>query len=242
MKDTDSALMPHFLTIRQALQEQIREGLMQPGSKLPAERKLAEAFNTTRITLREALVLLEAEGVIYREGRRGWFVSPPRMEYHPARRSHFHAMVKAQGRVPSTRCLSYETVPAHASLCRQMALAPLEPVHRIRRLRSIDGRPVLYAEHYLKPALFPELLAQNLDGSMTELYRERYGYEYGRVRFQIYPTALVGEVAEALNVGQGSQGLLIIRVNHDQQGRLLDCDFEYWRHDAICVTADVEGS
>ena len=241
MKGSDPTLMPHFLTIRSALQEQIREGLLQPGGKLPAERKLAEAFNTTRITLREALVLLEAEGVIYREERRGWFVSPTRMDYDPGSRSHFHEMVKAQGLTPDTRSLSTETVPAHASLCRLMELPPLEPVHRIKRLRSIDGRPVLYAEHYLKPSLFPDILSQDLNGSMTELYRDKYGYQYGRLRFQIYPTALVGEAAEALNVGQGSQGLLIIRVNYDQNGQLLDADFEYWRHDAICITADING-
>lgn len=242
MKYPDRALMPQFLLIRQALQEQIREGLLQPGAKLPAERKLAEAFNTTRITLREALLLLEAEGVIYREERRGWFVAPPRIDYDPARRSHFHAMVEAQGREPATRCLDTATVPAHASLCRLMSLPPLEPVHRVRRLRCIDGRPVLYAEHYLPVTLFPDILNQDLNGSLTELYQEKYGYQYGRMRFQIYPTALVGEAAEALNVGQGSQGLLIVRVNYTRDGQLLDCDHEYWRHDAICVTADIAGS
>lgn len=239
MKETALPVTPHFLNIRQALQEQIREGLLLPGSKLPAERKLAEAFNTTRITLREALVLLEAEGVIYREERRGWFVSPPRMDYDPARRSHFHAMVEAQGRRPGTRCLSTETVPANARLCRLMELAPLEPVHRVRRLRYIDDRAVLYVEHYLKPSLLPGILDMTLDGSITELYKERFGYEYGRLRFYIYPTALVGEAAEALGVGQGSQGLLIVRINYDRRGQLLDCDFEYWRHDAIRITADI---
>ena len=38
-----------------ALQEQIEHGLLAPGGKLPAERKLSEVFDTTRITLREAL-------------------------------------------------------------------------------------------------------------------------------------------------------------------------------------------
>lgn len=59
-----------------ALQEQIEHGLLAPGCKLPAERKLSEVFDTTRITLREALVQLEACGLIYREERRGWFVAP----------------------------------------------------------------------------------------------------------------------------------------------------------------------
>ena len=47
-----------------ALQEQISHGLLSPASKLPAERKLSELFGTTRITVREALLQLEAQGQI----------------------------------------------------------------------------------------------------------------------------------------------------------------------------------
>jgi DNA-binding GntR family transcriptional regulator len=79
-----------------ALQEQIEHGLLSAGCQLPAERKLSEVFATTRITLREALLQLEAKGLIYREERRGWFISPPRLLYDLVQRSHFHAMVHAQ--------------------------------------------------------------------------------------------------------------------------------------------------
>ena len=48
--------------IGQVLQEQLDHGLLAPGSKLPAERKLSELFGTTRITVREALLQLEAQG------------------------------------------------------------------------------------------------------------------------------------------------------------------------------------
>ena len=44
--------------ICRALEEQIEHGLLPSGSQLPAERKLSEVFDTTRITLREALVQL----------------------------------------------------------------------------------------------------------------------------------------------------------------------------------------
>ena len=57
--------------IGQVLQEQLDHGLLAAGSKLPAERKLSELFGTTRITVREALLQLEAQGQIYREERRG---------------------------------------------------------------------------------------------------------------------------------------------------------------------------
>ncbi|MDF5919596.1 GntR family transcriptional regulator [Pseudomonas aeruginosa] len=65
--------------IYQSLREQIERGLLARGSKPPSERQLSELFSTTRITLREALGQLEDQGLIYREERRGWFVSPQRL-------------------------------------------------------------------------------------------------------------------------------------------------------------------
>lgn len=231
-------LIPQFLKIRAALEEQIKAGVMQAGSKLPAERKLADAFATTRITLREALALLEAEGMIYREGRRGWFVSPPRIEYKPGKREHFHEMVLRQGRKPGTDFLTGERIAAPSDLCQRLELAPLSPLFQIKRVRSIDQRPVLYTEHYLRCEAFPGIMHEDLNGSMTEIYQARYGLSIERIRVELYPTALVGEAAESLNVGQGSQGLLIVRRNYYQGNRLLDCDYEYWRHDAIRIAID----
>jgi DNA-binding LacI/PurR family transcriptional regulator len=47
-----------------------------PGAQLPTVRVLCESLATTRVTLREALTLLEAEQIIYTKNRQGIFVSP----------------------------------------------------------------------------------------------------------------------------------------------------------------------
>ena len=47
-----------------------------PGAQLPTVRDLCELLGTTRVTLREALTLLEAEHIIYTKNRQGIFVSP----------------------------------------------------------------------------------------------------------------------------------------------------------------------
>ncbi|QEU02887.1 UTRA domain-containing protein [Pseudomonas oryzihabitans] len=225
--------------IRQALQEQIEHRLLPPMERLPSERQLSELFATTRITLREALLQLEALGLIYREERRGWFVAPPRLSYNPLARTHFHAMVEAQGRVPATEVLAARQMLASAEICRLLELPALSSVYQIRRVRRVDGRLVLYVEHYLNAAYFPGLLEHDLQRSLTELYRDRYDIRYGEVRFEILPTALLPEAAQALRVAQGSPALHITRINHDQQGRLIDCDLEFWRHDAIQVRVEV---
>lgn len=54
--------------INEAVAHQIRQaifsGLLEPGHKLPPERELAKRFQTSRVALREALRVLENEGMI----------------------------------------------------------------------------------------------------------------------------------------------------------------------------------
>jgi DNA-binding GntR family transcriptional regulator len=134
--------------------------------------------------------------------------------------------------------LSARLLPAAAAVCARLQLSPLSSVIQICRLRRIDGRAVLYAEHYLNPEYFPGILEHDLSQSLTELYARHYGIHYGTVRFEILPTALPVAAANALKVSAGSPGLYITRVNSDQHARLIDCDLEYWRHDAIRIKAE----
>ncbi len=120
-----------------------------------------------------------------------------------------------------------------------LELPAFSSVYQVRRARRIDGRLVLYVEHYLNPAYFPGILEFDLTRSLTELYASHYGIYYGRVRFDILPTALPAVAASALRVAVGSPALRISRINRDQHGNIIDCDLEFWRHDAIHVSVEV---
>ena len=174
-------------TICQTLSARITAGEFAVDGKLPSERALSEQFATTRITLQEALGQLEAQGVIYRQVRRGWFISPPRLIYNPLQRSHFHAMAQQQGRAAHTEAIDSAVVTLDAPLAGRLA---------------------------------------------------RYGIHYGRVRFDMLPTLLPQQAAAMLKLTYGSPALFITRVNSDQHDRVIDCDLEYWRYDALHI--DVE--
>ncbi|MGE7369046.1 UTRA domain-containing protein [Neorhizobium sp. NPDC001467] len=227
-----------FLTLEQAIRNDLAEGRLAVDRRLPSERELAERYRTTRITLREALSHLEMDGLIYRENRRGWFSAGPRLIYNPLWRTDFLRMTREQNRRASTELVEAVSAVAPDTICKLLKQPTGTEFWRIRRRRRVDGRLVVFVEHYLNKAVFPDILQQDLTSSLTSLYRERYAIEYGEVSFEINPIALSGMPAAELHSSDGTSGLQIVRVNSDQRGRLLDCDVEYWRHDAVSIRID----
>ncbi|KOO14544.1 MFS transporter [Vibrio xuii] len=221
--------------IKKSLREQIHSGSLAEGQKLPSERDLSQLFSTTRITLKDALVSLETEGLIYREERRGWFVSPERVCYNPLSRTHFHQMIREQHRIAETKLVNVRSEVATGEHARALEVGHTTPIHIIERLRYIDGRPVLFVENVLKASLFDGILSENLTMSLTGIYREKYGYETQRSRFDVIPTSAPSHVAKALNLVEGQPVLKICRVNDKQDGEVMDCEYEYWRPDAVML-------
>jgi len=211
---------------------------MSAGQKLPSERELSELFSTTRITIKDALVSLETEGLIYREERRGWYVSPPRICYNPLSRAHFHQMIREQYRIAETKLVDSRSEIAAGEYAIGLEVECITPIYVIERLRYIDGRAVLFVENVLKASLFEDILSENLTMSLTGIYRDKYGYETQRSRFDVIPTAAPAHVAKALNLAEGQPVLKICRVNYKQDGELMDCEFEYWRPDAVMIRID----
>lgn len=58
------------------IMDQIKEGILKPGDKLPNELELAEELCVSRGILREALTILQARDYIYRKPKDGTFVNP----------------------------------------------------------------------------------------------------------------------------------------------------------------------
>ncbi|RTZ18079.1 phosphonate utilization transcriptional regulator PhnR [Vibrio aquaticus] len=229
-----------YVKIKDSIIEQVESGMLSPRQKLPAERKLAESFDTTRVTLREALSLLEAEGSIYREDRRGWFISPEPLKYDPTQVVSFPSLAKAQNRTPKTELVATKSIIANKQATRLLELPPFSDVYRVDRVRYLEDRPVVHVTHYLRPDVFPNLLAYDLSGSLTDIYREQYDVKYHKVRYRISTSSLLGEEAQALRATSGTPAMVIERVGYNEQGLPIGCDIEYWRHDAISIESMAE--
>jgi DNA-binding GntR family transcriptional regulator len=211
----------------------------QPGERLPSERNLQVGGGVARGTIREALFQLEAEGVIYRKDRSGWYVSPPPVVYDPTRWEGFMSYVEAQGRRPTTETLSKTEIVCDGMLAQIFSRPVGAPMYWIRRRRLIDDRAVLLESIIVDASLAPGLVEHDLDGSLTSVLKSVYGIGVARNKVEMQPCALIRDEAEALE-GQvwpaGSQrGADLLR----RPGRVVEFDREYWRHDALKVSVDI---
>jgi DNA-binding GntR family transcriptional regulator len=220
----------------------IEAGTLAHGTKLPTERALADEFSITRVTVRQGLSRMEAEGLIFSEERKGWFVSPPRVHYDPTASISFTESVTNQGRVAGTTTLPKQEVPATQWLSTLLGCATGDPVFIINRLRSVDGRVVLVEQIHVNAERCPDLLDHALEQSMTDLLAEIFGIMRCRTDIQMRPIALPEKPANALGVGVGTPSLYITRIILDEHGKVNELDLEFWRYDVIdiCISGTLK--
>src|SRR3954452_4104678 len=105
---------PIYLQIAAAIKQLLHSGKIPPGSSLPPEQVLARQFGVSRMTMRQANDVLEREGLIERQRGRGTFAVQNRLIKQEQETRSFSEEIRRRGGVPSSRLISFKTVPATA--------------------------------------------------------------------------------------------------------------------------------
>ena len=78
LKQIDNTLpLPKYYQIGESIKEKITAGQFRPGDKIPTCRELSTYFNTTLVTVANAMRQLESDGYISKVQGRGMFVTVP---------------------------------------------------------------------------------------------------------------------------------------------------------------------
>src|SRR5262245_66451468 len=97
--------VPRYHAIAEDLRGRIRSGELRPGEPMDNQRKLAQSFGVTLMTLRQALELLERENLITRRHGLGTFVAAPSIDYDILQLRRFAGDLSAKGEHVATRLL-----------------------------------------------------------------------------------------------------------------------------------------
>lgn len=120
-----------------------------PNKRIPSEHELMSEFGVSRGTVRKAIKTLVDEGLLQQEHGRGTFVCEPHIE-HPGgdRPLSFAESLKDQGITFTTKVLVKQRVPATLEVATHLKISEGDPVLRLRRVRSVDGKPIMVLDSW----------------------------------------------------------------------------------------------
>lgn len=197
-----------YVVVREHLLDLVEAGL-EPGSPLPSERELCAQFAVSRMTVRQAVDTLVADGVLVRQQGRGTFVAQPKVDLQ-ARLTSFTEEMRLRGMQPGAVFLTAETVPAQPGVARALEIEPEQPVHHLRRLLTADATPMSIEENWVPASLVPDLLDGRLSFSVFgRLTEAGFAPEWGEDVIEGH--AATREEAMLLGVEDGAPTLDITR-------------------------------
>jgi GntR family transcriptional regulator len=128
-------------------------------------------FGVARMTVRQAIDALVAEGLLERAPARGTFVC--RIPRPVARPLSFAEDARARGWTVSTETLQSGVGQAGPGVAKALGITVGDPVIHWRRRRRHDDVPLCYQDVYLNEILMPGFLQDDLPDSLYDLLSAR---------------------------------------------------------------------
>ena len=220
--------------LRDALRARILEGRLAPGAKLPSEAELTAEHGVSRITVRQALGALQAEGLIVKLHGKGAFVSHPRAAQSLNRLEGLNEAMAAEQHAVSSRRLVWREVKAQGAIARRLGLPAGESVYHLRTLRYLDREPLSVNDSYL-PRFLGERLAR-VDFSqrdLIDLFEHEGGMKIGEAQLAIGAGLARAQDARLLQLQPGAPVLEVERLLHAADGGPVHVEFAIYRADTF---------
>jgi GntR family transcriptional regulator len=181
----------------------------EPGSPAPSERELVQHFGVARMTVRQALDALVAEGLLERVPGRGTFVARAKIDVQ-VRLSSYTEEMGRRGMKPDSRTILARMESAGPGVARALEINEGDMVVHWQRLRLADSIPMCIEDAYLADSIVPGFLDQPLPTSLfEELERRDLLPTWGED--SVDADLARREEAEMLSIAPGSAVLRIAR-------------------------------
>lgn len=207
-----------------SLRARITRGEWVPGTALPAEAALAKEHGVALGTLRQALALLVAEGLLERQHGRGTFVRAGLGGASMLRFFRFRHGGELTA-TPTSTILSRQVVAAGPETAEGLSLPVGAGVLELQRLRSIAGEPCLLERLWLPLPVFEPLKDSDpltWGDLLYPLYQRLCGVTVNKAEDELRFGLLTAEQAALLRLDAGHPCVQVSRRAFDMTGRCIE--------------------
>jgi GntR family transcriptional regulator len=221
--------------IRQALLDYIKQEGFQPGDQLPPEERLQEILDVSRLSMREALQLLEEERIILtKHGSGRYLITPPSsLDIDISNLQSVTELLSSYNIAAENKLLRFERHPANKEITKLMGLDKGEEVLSIDRIRYAGDVPIIYSIDTLGVRwLPPEWKESDFGGSLFEYVEKRLGIELAYSQANIH-ASLIQNTELPFGTGEDMAWILLTQLIYTQSGEPIIYSRDYHRGDQI---------
>jgi GntR family transcriptional regulator len=225
--------MPAWAQVQRDLRRQIDQEL-QPGYQLPTERELCGLYGVSRITIRQSLSALAADGYVERRQGAGTFVAdiPEPVQHDFALttpwRDRFHAAGQS---AKSVHLRDEPTEPAPHELIKLITPeeASAKRLH-LKRLHVVNERAIGLTDSWVPEPMAPPGLSDHplIDGSLSRTLRENFELVLSDTNHYLEVGAANSNQARLLNTTLDAPLFVVWSVARLDDGRLLETTRTVW--------------
>lgn len=140
-----------------AIQEYIDVNELKADDPLPSERYLSEQWQVSRGTIRDAIMRMCREGMLYTVQGKGSFVAPEKERIDMKDMISFSGALRSQGKTPGSRLINRVIEPASSEIAKNLHVQEGDKVHVLTRIREVDGEEFLLEVSHIAEAKCPGL-------------------------------------------------------------------------------------
>jgi GntR family transcriptional regulator, phosphonate transport system regulatory protein len=227
-------------SIAAALRDDITQGRLRPGERLPNEAALAARFEVNRHTLRQAVQALARDGFVRVAQGSGTYVRELVLDYALQRRTRLSQNLAAAGETAQRELLAHELAQG-GEWARDLGLGSKARLQLMYTRAKVRGRPVsLCTAAYPLPRLAGMVQAFEATASITAALARLGVADYTRARSVVSCRLPTPAEADAL-ARPATQPVLVVRyVNVDAQGVPVEAGCTLFAADAVQLTVEPE--
>ncbi|SFK28094.1 transcriptional regulator, GntR family [Halobacillus dabanensis] len=205
-----------YLQVIEQIKRDIENGIFIEKQKLPSEFQLSKSLGVSRATLREALRILEEDGVVTRRHGVGTFVNPkPLFTSGIEELDSVTGMITKSGMTPGSQYLSAELMEATEDDRKRFSPLDVHNLAKVERVRTADDQPVVYCTDKIPEGLLPIDQVREAD-SLFKVLEKYTGKTIGYAVTHIEPIGFHERISPILNC-EPDQALLLLRQMHYSQ-------------------------
>jgi GntR family transcriptional regulator len=232
--------VPRYLQIAERLRERIQGGTLARGARLTNQRTLAREFGVALMTLRQALELLERDGLVRRRHGLGTFIASRLIDYDILHFRTFAEDLSARGEAVETRLLGTRFAPPDRRVTQGLGSPEGEAVFVLDRLRLVDQQPMSYQRSFLPTSIGREVAKADLAVTpLRDFLRFKLGIEVTRARETVYAVTLRREEARRLGCPPGSAAFRSERISWAADGAPVVFDRVFIPGDRFRITREL---